>query len=409
MRIVIVGMGYGGLRLAQELEWSIRHGKADLDLTLLDQYPFHQLITELHQVAAGSIAYDAATIPYQRLLENRRVNFLQATVTGFDVAGQEIETDHGPIPYDRLVLALGGSVDFFESAKSWIPGLRENAWVLQSVQQANRAFEALHERLFRFKDSRKKDEVFDLVVGGGGLTGVEMAGHLADELKDLCEKQKLPLSAVELHLIEAGHRLVPGLHPKIAKYVTWVLERKGAKIHLYDPVVKVTDKEVVLASGKNLPCGWLLWAGGVKGHPLLAKAGFSTEPKGRVIVNGYLQVQGVPRPQGQATVFAIGDCSYFLNPETGSPLPPMARAAIDEAKWLAGYLVGDERFPYVPGFRGGVISLGKDRAVAVIGNLRLFGWSASLLKALISFKYLYQIGGLPLVLHQIRIGTLGKI
>lgn len=409
MRIVILGMGYGGLKLALDLERGQRKGQTEAELVLIDQFPFHQLITELHQVAAGSIAYDAVTIPYQRLLENRRVKFLQTSVTGFDFVGRTVETDHGPVEYDRLVIALGGAVDFFESATSWIPGLRDHAWVVQSVQHAHRAVEALHEKLFRFKDQRQPGEKFHCAIGGGGLTGVELAGQLADELQALCAKQGLPRDCVEVHLVEAGHRLVPGLHPKIAKYVTRVLERKGVVIHLYDPVVKVSDQDIVLGSGKSLPYRWLLWAGGVKGHPLLVNRGLPVDGKGRLVVNGYLQVRDAPRDDNVATVYAIGDCAYFLDPETGRPLPPMARAAIDQAEWLARYLVGQERFPYIPTFRGAVISIGRNAAVAVIGNLRFFGRLAALLKTLVSIKYLLAIGGPRLVAHQLRIGTLGKI
>src|SRR3972149_9025856 len=98
MRIVIGGLGYGGLRLALDLEHGIRKQRLDWELVLVDQHPFHQLVAELHQVAAGSVAYDYATIAYGQLLSNRQVTFQQAKIEGFDVAGKRVLTDHGPIP-----------------------------------------------------------------------------------------------------------------------------------------------------------------------------------------------------------------------------------------------------------------------------------------------------------------------
>ena len=403
MRIVILGLGYGGLRLALDLEHGIRKQRLDWELVLVDQHPFHQLVAELHQVAAGSVAYDYATIAYGQLLSNRQVTFQQAKIEGFDVAGKRVLTDHGPIPYDKLVIALGGEVDFFESAHYSIPGLRENALVVQPIQQAHRTYTQIQERLYAFLKQRSTSEPFSIAVGGGGSTGVELAGHLADEISEILSSKGLPKETVVLHVIEAGSRLIAGFHPKFSDYVTRVLRKKGVQIHLKDPIVKVSAREIALASGKVLPCSVLVWCGGVKGHSLLAQSGLKTDAKGRLLVNGYLQCQG------SADVYAMGDCTFFLHPETGIPSPPMARLAIEEGRWLARYLLGFEKFPFLPAFRGAVISLGKDKAVAVVGNLRFYGRMASWLKTLVSLKYLFSIGRIGLILHQIRVGVIGKI
>jgi NADH dehydrogenase len=403
MRIVILGLGYGGLRLALDLEHGIRKQRLNWELILVDQHPFHQLVTELHQVVAGSAAYDYATIAYGQLLSNRRVTFQQARVESFDLTGKRILTDHGSIAYDKLVIAIGGEVDFFESANYSIPGLRENALVVQPIQQAHRTYTQIQERLYAFIKQHAPSDRFSIVVGGGGSTGVELAGHIADEVGEVASQKGLPKEAVVLHLIEAGPRLISGFHPKFSDYVMRVLRKKGVQIHLKDPIVKVSRQEIALASGKVLPFSIFVWCGGVKGHSLLAQSGLKTDSKGRLIVNGYLQCQGA------ADIYAMGDCTFFLHPETGIPSPPMARLAIEEARWLARYLLGLEKFPFLPAFRGAVISLGKDRAVAMVGNLRFYGRMASWLKTLVSLKYLFSIGRIGLVLHQIRVGILGKI
>ena len=407
IRIVILGMGYGGLRLALDLEKGIRKRHLDWELVLLDQHPFHQLVAELHQVAAGSIMYDFATIPYERLLQSRRVTFRQARVTGFDLPGKSVLTETGPIGYDKLVIALGGEVDFLESPHHHIPGLRDHALIVQPIQQAHRTYDQLQERLFRFIKHRSAQETFGIVIGGGGSTGVELAGQLADEIESICKSQNLPKEAVSIHLVEASTRLVSGFHPKISPYVTRSLQKKGVVVHLLEPIVKVSDRDVLLGSGKLLSCHVLIWAGGVRGHSLAAGSGLKTDAKGRIIINGYLQTRRDHREAPD--VFALGDSAYFIHPETGIPCAPMARLAIEQGRWLAGHLLKENRFPFLPAFRGAVISLGKGSAVAVVGNLRFFGRIASLLKTFISIKYLFTIGRVGLILHQMRVGILGKI
>lgn len=396
-------MGYGGLRLALDLERGIRRRKLDWELVLIDQHPFHQLLTELHQVAAGSVMYDFATIPYERLLKSRRVHFHQARVSGFDLANRSIRTDAGSEAYDKLVIALGGEVDFLESPNYHIPGLREHALTVQPIQQAHRAYAQIQEKLFGFIKHRPPDSRFGIVVGGGGSTGVELTGQLADEAASIGRSHKLPTGVVTIHLVEATARLVPGFHPKIAHYVARVLQKKGVALHLSDPIVKVSEHDVSLASGTLLPYQIFIWAGGVRGHRLAAESGLKLDAKGRIIVNGYLQSQGMP------DVYALGDCAYFIHPETGVPSAPMARLAIEQGRWLARHLLLSSRFPFLPSFRGAVISLGKGSAVAVIGNLRFFGRPAYLIKTFISIKYLFMIGRFRLLLHQMRVGILGKI
>ena len=135
----------------------------------------------------------------------------------------------------------------------------------------------------------------------------------------------------------------------------------------------------------------------------MAGSGLKTDAKDRIVVNGYLQAQGA---EG---VYAVGDCAGFIHPETGIPSPPTARLAIEQARWLARYLLKESAFPFLPAFRGAVISLGKGSAVAVIGNLRFFGRVASFLKTFITIRYLFSIGKIRLIFHQFRIGILGKI
>ncbi|HLG22473.1 MAG TPA: NAD(P)/FAD-dependent oxidoreductase [Candidatus Manganitrophaceae bacterium] len=403
MRIVVLGMGYGGLRVALDLEKGLSQGRFEGEILLIDQYPFHQLVTELHQVAAGSVASEFAAIVLEKIFKGKKIIFQQAKVVGFDPGQKTVQTDHGPFTYDKLILALGGEADLLDRPAPRIPGLREHAFTIQSIQPANQAYLQLQERLFTFIAGRAPDQKLYLLIGGGGTTGVELAGQLADEIPRKCQEYKIRRDAIEVRLIEAADRLVPGLHPEIAQYVAKILERKEIQIHLGDPIARVEKDQVALRSGKILPSSILIWAGGVRGNRLLSDSPFKADPKGRVIVNGYLQAEGFP------DVFAIGDCSNFIQPEVGQPSAPTARMAIDQGGWLGRYLMGERVFPFVPSFKGGVISLGKGAAVAIVGNLKFYGRIAYLLKSMITVKYIYSIGGLKLLAYQLRMGVLGKI
>ena len=401
---MILGLGYGGLRLALDLERAARRERFPGEILLVDQFPFHQLVTEMHQVAAGSIPSEFSTILLEKILRGKRVRFQQARVSGFTPHQKAVHTDQGDFPYDRLVVALGGEADFFDHPSPRVPGLREHAFSIQSIQPANRAYLQLQERLFNFIEARKTDlGTLYLVIGGGGTTGVEMAGQLSDEIPKKCEEYKIPREAISVHLVEASERLLPGFHPEIANYAADILQRKGIQIHLGARINEVQADHLRLSSGETVPVTILIWAGGVRANSLLLSSPFKVDAKGRMLVNGYLQTQDHPE------VFAIGDCASFIHPEMGTPSPPTARLAIDQGRWLARYLMGETIFPFVPTFKGATISLGKGDAVSLVGELRFFGRTAYLIKFLITMKYIYSIGGLRLLFHQLRMGVLGKI
>lgn len=369
----------------------------------MDQLPVHQLVTELHQVASGSIIQDRASIPLEKILKGKVVTFRQARVTGFDLSRRRVLSDQDELEYDTLVIALGGETDFFDKPTPRIPGLRQHAFEVQTMPLANRAWEHIQEIIYQYVRDEGSKLPLHFVVGGGGSTGVEVAGQLADELARWCKQYDLPEQSTVLHLIEAGGRLLPGFHPRISQYAEKVLRKKGVVIRLGDPIIRVERDAVYLASGQQVPTQTLIWAGGIRGNSLLENSGLKVDAKGRVVVNGYLQAHGYEN------VYAIGDCSLMIHPHTGRPCAPSARLAIDEAVWLAKYLTQRKSFPFVPHTPGAVISLGKGAAVAVVGRLRAFGWLAYVLKYFISLKYIYSIGGIRLILYQWKSGIIGKV
>ncbi|MGH7254412.1 MAG: NAD(P)/FAD-dependent oxidoreductase, partial [Nitrospirales bacterium] len=335
----------------------------------------------LHQVAAGSVLPDFASVPLAKVFAGKRLAFRQATVTGFDLAEHKVKTTQGPIGYDVLVLALGGEVDYFDLPIPRIPGLREHAVGIQTMQQANHAQTRLQDVLYRYaKGYREGAEPLTLVIGGGGMTGVEIAGQLADEVHDWRKEYRLPKEAVRVVLVEAQDRILPGIHPEIAEYATAVLQKRGVTVWVKTIIARVERDRLTLGSGETVGMDMMIWAGGVRGPSVIADSALKLDSKGRVIVNGYLQAEG------HETVYALGDCALCLHPHTGQPSPPSARMALNQGKWLARFLAGEWTFPFDPHTTGAVISLGQGAAVAVVGRLRFYGRIAYWLKSLISLK-----------------------
>src|SRR5215211_4536774 len=204
--IMVAGAGYAGLHVALRLTTKLRNNPMT-ELILVDRHDYHQVLTELPRVAGGTRAADAVRIPLEDVLAER-VRFVQTQVTGFDLADRRLLTEAGPIPYTRLVLALGSRPNDFA-----IPGLAERALSLYSVNDAERVWAAVNDALAaaaRDPDAERRRRLATVVVGGGGATGVELAGELAEMLPELERRHGLPPERPRVVLVEAGHTILAG-------------------------------------------------------------------------------------------------------------------------------------------------------------------------------------------------------
>ncbi|MFF2886094.1 NAD(P)/FAD-dependent oxidoreductase [Paenibacillus sp. NPDC057967] len=388
-QIVILGGGYAGLLCALTVRKFVYDNEAVV--TLINRTSTHQLITELHRLAAGNLPEQAVALSLTKLLKGKRVQLVTEEVTGIDNEQREVRTSGGDYSYDYLVIAMGSQTAYYD-----IPGLEKHSLPLKSIHEANRINAHVRESLMRFKKSRHQADA-TIVVGGGGLSGIEMIGELADMLPKWCADYQLQREEVELYGIEASPSILPGFPAELASRAKSSLERRGVQFIVGVPIAAYDYPVVLLKDGQSIPTHTLIWTGGVQGNPIVAASNLETL-RGRAIVNACLQ------SESHKDVFVAGD-SAICYQDNGLPLPPSAQLA-----WQMGEAVGYNLYaimngmplqPFKPVIYGKLASLGRKDAVAALGknDRPLKGLPASLMKEASKAKYLTHIRGLQAYLH----------
>ncbi|HBY96218.1 MAG: NAD(P)/FAD-dependent oxidoreductase [Ardenticatenaceae bacterium] len=392
MKIVILGAGYAGLRVALDLATAKVRDQIETELVLVDRNDYHQVITWLHQVAADAIPPERARVPLPGLFPAGALAFVQAEVRAIQPDQRRVLTDAGPIAYDRLVIALGS-----DTVWPLIPGLAEAALPLRWWDEARALKQHIIEQFAaaaRADSAEERRCRMTVVVAGGGYTGTQLAGELTHWTPVLADQYSLPLTGIRLLLVEAQERLMPGWQPKLSHRASAILRRKGVDVRVNTPVIRVEGRFVTLGrpgGGEETICaGTLVWAGGVRPPALLAEAGLRTDPDGRVPVNRFLQAQGEP------DIFVIGDSAFYLN--GGEPLAATASNALRQGEYVAEVLIaqcqGKPYEPYQPTRPGVLVSLGGNDGVGDALGLPLTGLPAGLLKEGVERWYLTTIGAL---------------
>ena len=379
-QIVVAGAGYAGLHVALRLTAKLR-GNPAVELTLIDRHDYHQVITELPRVAAGTRAAGAVRIPLQDMLAER-VRFVQTEITGFDLPGRRLLTGAGPIGWRRLVLALGSRPNDFA-----IPGLAERALSLYSTSDAERVWAAVNSTLddAAAADSELQRRLATVVVGGGGATGVELAGELAELLPELARSRGLAPDRPAVLLVEAGPTILAGSSPQLIANATRILSDLGVQVRTNAMIAEATEEGFRLKGGQLVGGGVFVWAGGVKAPEVVMGCGLPVGHNGRVKVDQYLRVLDHPQ------VYVAGDLASVVDPRTGHVLPPLARAALEEGETVArnldAELAGRPLEPFTFHDKGFVVSVGTRRGVADIAGITTGGRLAHLLKDVIEWEY----------------------
>jgi NADH:ubiquinone reductase (H+-translocating) len=380
-QVVIAGAGYAGLHVALRLATKLRDNPG-VELILVDRHDYHQALTELPRVAAGTRAADAVRIPLQRVL-SERVRFLQTEVIGFDLAGRVLQTKDGPVAYTRLVLALGSRPNDFA-----IPGLAERTISLYSVADAERVWAAVNDTIraaARATGPERQRCLATVVVGGGGATGVELAGELAEMLPEVARGHGLAPDRPRVVLVEAGPSILAGSSPALVERALGILQRLGVTVRTEASIVEATADGLKLRDGQLLQGGVFVWAGGVKAPDLVAASGLPTGHNGRVKVDQHLRVLDHPE------VYAAGDVASVVDPRTGHALPPLAQVALEEAETVAHNLDAELDGGPLEAFRfhdkGFIVSVGPRRGVAEVAGIATGGRLAHVLKDAVEWEY----------------------
>lgn len=384
-KVLILGGGYGGLLSALTARKYLTAD--DASITLVNRVPSHQIITELHRLAAGNLSEKAVALPLAKLLRGKDIDLRISTVEKIEPADRTVTLAKGiKLSYDVLVLALGSETAFFG-----IPGLKEHSFILKSVDDANRLRAHVESRIIEYsKTKNKADATF--VVGGGGLTGIELVGEFADMIPQLCRKCGVDFKEVSLYCVEAAPTILPGFSAELVERAQTSLQARGVQFLTGVPITEMKETTVSLKDGRTIETKTLVWTGGVQGNSVVAESGIEVN-RGRATVNEYLQ------STSHSDVFLAGDCAVVMGPE-GRPYPPTAQLA-----WQMGETVGYNVFAYLKGgvmeefapvFSGTLASLGRKDAIGTVGanQIRLKGLPASLMKEASNLRYLSHINGL---------------
>ncbi|RWB89144.1 MAG: NAD(P)/FAD-dependent oxidoreductase [Mesorhizobium sp.] len=367
--VVVVGAGFGGLELTRAL------AGAAVRITMIDRRNHHVFQPLLYQVATTSLATSEIAWPIRHLLRKRQdVTTLLGTVVGVDRQAKRVLLQDGSaIAYDTLVLATGARHAYFghDEWEPFAPGLK----TLEDATTVRRRILLAFEQAEREDDPAKRQALLTLVIIGGGPTGVELAGTIAelahDTLRD--EFRNIDTRQARVVLIEAGDRILANFAPDLSAYAQRSLEGLGVTIELGRAVTHL-DAEGVVFGDTHLPAKTILWAAGVAASPAAEWLGVAADRAGRVLVEPDLTVPGSP------DIFVIGDTAHLLR-QDGKPVPGVAPAAKQAGRHVAATikarLGGDTTSrPFRYRHDGDLATIGKRAAAIDFGWIKLTGWLA---------------------------------
>lgn len=358
-QVIVVGSGFAGLAAAKEL------GRKGVRVLLIDSNNYHQFQPLLYQVATSQIGVSAVTRPIRSVFRRLgSVRVMTAQVAAVDVANHTVTTADGETLRSQiLVLAVGAVPNFFNT-----PGAEEHALPLYSITDAT----TLGTSLTRLLDQadREPDVPVEVVVVGGGPTGVETAGAMAENIKFVVSKYFSPELAARcrVHLVDMVPSVLNMFSSKSQEYTTQRLLKIGVQLHMGVGVTDVRADGVTLADGTDIPSRMVVWAGGLKGGDLLAGSGLAQGKGGRIDVHPDLTAPGA---EG---VYVLGDAANITD-ATGAKLPQLGSVAQQAGKWagrnIYADLTGGTRQPFRYLDKGYMAMIGRGAAVAEIGRKRL--------------------------------------
>lgn len=385
-RVVILGGGFGGLWAARGL------ASAAVEVTLVDRTNHHLFQPLLYQVATAGLSAADIAAPLRHVLRGQRnVTVRLDEVLSVDVARRQVHCRHGSLDYDLLVVATGATHAYFgqDGWAAHAPGLKTLDDAMQIRQRVLEAFEAAE----RADDPAAAAEWLRFAVIGGGPTGVELAGTLIEIARHTLPKEfrRADPRQAEVHLIEAGPRLLAAMPESLSESARRQVEALGVQVHLGRPVTAIDGQGLTLGSDR-LPVRTVLWAAGVAASPLgrqLAdQTGATTDRAGRVDVAADLSLPGAPE------VFVIGDLARVLS--DGRPVPGVAPAAkqmgAHVARQIRAHLAGRRRAPFRYRDYGNLATIGRMAAVVDLRGLQFSGllawwfWLLAHLLFLIGFR-----------------------
>lgn len=390
-KVVIIGGGFGGLRVAKELE------KSDADVVLIDRTNHHLFQPLLYQVATAGLSPSDIAAPIRAVVGNQKnTTVLLAEVTAIDLKKKRVVYETGELQFDFLVLATGATHSYFgrDEWEGYAPGLKSLADATSIRSRVLSTFETAE------RGDGDRSSLLTFVVIGGGPTGVEMAGAIA-ELGKMALKgdfRRIKPEELKVVLVEAGPRLLAAFDPTLSEYAKRSLEELGVEVRVGKPVEEI-GKGFVKVNGEILNTSNVVWAAGVKANALVATLGTELDRAGRAMVGPDCSIPGQPN------VFVIGDAMHLAGAD-GRPLPGVSPVAMQQGKYVAGLIraeiagQGSSRVPFVYWDKGSMATIGRKRAVAQVGKIKLTGFIAWVAWLFVHVWYLIDFDRKLIVLLQ---------
>ncbi len=398
-QVVIIGGGFGGLYAAKAL------GRIGVQVTLVDKRNFHLFQPLLYQVATGALSPADISSPLRSVLSrNKNTQVLMGEVTDIDADRRKVILSNGELNYDSLIVATGVKHSYFgkDAWETVAPGLKTVEDALEMRRRIFMAFEAAEKEL----DPEKRRAWLTFVVIGGGPTGVELAGAIAElayhTLKN--DFRNIDTSEAQVLLLEGLDRLLPPYDPQLSAEAEASLTRLGVTIQTKTMVTNIEDNIVTIKQGdeiKQIAVQTVLWAAGVKastmGKILAERTGAECDRAGRVIVEPDLSIKNHPN------IFVIGDLANFAH-QNGKPLPGVAPVAMQEGQYVAALIRQRLQGNIVPPFyyidRGSLAVIGQNAAVVDFGFVKFKGFFAWLIWLFVHIYFLIEFDSKLVVMIQ---------
>ena len=404
-KIVILGAGVAGLLITLKLKKRLDPS----DITLIDENDYHQYLYHLQKVCNADYEENEIIIPLSKTLKDERIDIRKTSVISISPSKRIVQTVDGAIRFDTLVVALGSKPNYFGVEGS------EHSLVLDSYDNAKKIRESI---IDVFEAVKKKGKYPRVVIGGAGMTGVELAGEIADwysalrsethtqlngkyklcdafgeELDFLAEMDshvlETDLTKKNITLVELTDGILPGWDRRLAKKGEEKLRQLGVNLSFGDGIARIDEDSVHLASGRTIPYDLFIWTCGVKGNPIATKEFEST--RGRVIVDDYCMAKGYNN------IYVAGDCAHVTDDE-GNPCSPTAHIAMEHADIVAHNIIakieGKKLKKYEFSRIGEIVTIGRTFATADLFGVKFSGPLAKFMKKMVHLWYLWSIGGL---------------
>jgi NADH dehydrogenase len=384
LHIVVLGAGFGGLTFCQHLK------KRDALVTLVDRTNHHLFQPLLYQVATAGLSAPEIAQPIRSILSDyKNITVLLDQVVDLNLAQKQVVLETKTLSYDYLVLALGGRNNYFGHPEweQFAPGLKTLADAVRIRSRVLLAFEKAENT----EDAAERRRLMTVIIIGGGPTGVELAGAFAELANHVLKRdfRNIDPRQARIFLVEGAPRILSLLPEDLSQSAARQLEKLGAQIRTSTQVKAIRCGEIELASGETIRGENILWAAGVSATPLTQKLGVELDRAGRVKVNPDLSLPGHPE------VFAVGDMALVLQAD-GKPVPGVSPAAMQMARHVAR-IIDDElagkqntRTPFKYWDKGTMATIGRSKAVAQIGKIKMSGFSAWL--AWLTLHLIFLIG-----------------